>query len=76
MRNVLRFGRSRSSSVEEDERRLVSNPNLAAAAASSANDDTEVIRRLGNGIEDVESGLSNYVLGPSINDILPEGKSV
>ena len=74
VRNVLRFGRSRSSSVEEDERRLVSNPNLAAA--SSANDDTEVIRRLGNGIEDVESGLSNYVLGPSINDILPEGKSV
>ena len=60
VRNVLRFGRSRSSSVEEDERRLVSNPNLASAGAS-ATDDTEAIRRLGNGIEDVESGRANYV---------------
>ncbi len=38
MRNALRFGRSRSSSVEEDERALVmgSNPAIALAAAASA----------------------------------------
>ena len=58
VRNVLRFGRSRSSSVEEDERALVSNPNIAAASATTPNEssDTDAIHRLGNGHEDVESG--------------------
>ena len=58
VRNVLRFGRSRSSSVEEDERALVSNPNIAAVAAANESSDTDAIRRFaGNGArEDVESG--------------------
>ena len=57
MRNVLRFGRSRSSSVEEDERALVSNPNIAVAAGGgNESSDTDAIRRFGNGHEDVESG--------------------
>ena len=57
VRNVLRFGRSRSSSVEEDERALVSNPNIAASATTpNESSDTDAIRRIGNGHEDVESG--------------------
>ena len=59
VRNVLRFGRSRSSSVEEDERALVSNPNIAASVSGSTpieGSDTDAKHRLVYN-EDVESGL-------------------
>ena len=77
VRNVLRFGRSRSSSVEEDERALVnvSNPTIATSSNNineSSDYNADAIRRLSNGHdEDVESGLYRDQLKHFIGCVTP-----